>query len=209
MKKSYAMKDKMLGNKSININIMISKVIKATMTFVEAKSNGVQLSGGGNYIGLNTKIVNRGTMKLKGQVSVRPSCALFCHEATSLLEIGKGSDIGNHSRISSVNKIIIEDEVLIGPHVLISDNNHKYSDPLIPIIKQGVSCKKDYKVIIGEGSWVGTNAVIVGNVRIGKHCVIGANAVVTKDIPDYCVAVGIPAKVIRKYNFKTDQWERV
>lgn len=56
MKKSYAMKDKMLGNKSININIMISKVIKATMTFVEAKSNGVQLSGGGTILDLTLRL---------------------------------------------------------------------------------------------------------------------------------------------------------
>ena len=51
---------------------------------------------------------------------------------------------------------------------------------------------------IGDGSYIGINAVIVGNVRIGKHCVIGANSVVTKDVPDYCVAVGSPARVIKK-----------
>lgn len=53
-------------------------------------------------------------------------------------------------------------------------------------------------VSIGEGSYIGINAVIVGNVKIGKHCVIGANSVVTKDVPDYCVAVGSPARVIKK-----------
>lgn len=50
---------------------------------------------------------------------------------------------------------------------------------------------------IGEGSYIGINLVIVGNVKIGKHCVIGANSVVTKDVPDYCVAVGSPARVIK------------
>ena len=64
------------------------------------------------------------------------------------------------------------------------------------------------KVRIGSGSWIGENACILG-VIIGKQCVIGANSVVTKDIPDYSVAVGIPAKVIKKYNFETQQWERV
>lgn len=53
-------------------------------------------------------------------------------------------------------------------------------------------------VSIGDGSYIGINAVIVGNVKIGKHCVIGANSVVTKDVPDYCVAVGSPARVIKK-----------
>lgn len=54
-------------------------------------------------------------------------------------------------------------------------------------------------MIIGHGSWLGTNVVIVGNVHIGYNCVIGANSVVTKDIPDYCVAVGAPVKIIKKY----------
>lgn len=52
-------------------------------------------------------------------------------------------------------------------------------------------------VLIGDGSYIGINTVIVGNVKIGKHCVIGANSVVTKDVPDYSVAVGIPARVIK------------
>lgn len=64
-------------------------------------------------------------------------------------------------------------------------------------------------VHIGDGSWLGTHVVIAGNITIGKHCVIGANSVVTKDIPDYSVAVGIPAKVVKRYNFDTKCWERV
>ena len=68
---------------------------------------------------------------------------------------------------------------------------------------------QESKVIIGEGSWLGTNVVVVGKVSIGKHCVIGANSVVTKDIPDYSVAAGIPAKVIKKYDFEKKEWVRV
>lgn len=61
---------------------------------------------------------------------------------------------------------------------------------------QGI-VQRGQKVSIGDGSYVGINSVIVGNVNIGKHCVIGANSVVTKDVPEYCVAVGSPAKVIK------------
>ena len=64
-------------------------------------------------------------------------------------------------------------------------------------------------LVIGNGTWIGTNAVIVGNIQIGKHCVIGANSVVTKDIPDYSVAAGIPAKVIKRYDFEEEEWVRV
>lgn len=61
-------------------------------------------------------------------------------------------------------------------------------------------------VFIGDGSWIGTNVVVVGNVHIGKHCVIGANSVVTKNIPDYSIAVGVPAKVVKKYDFIENKW---
>ena len=64
------------------------------------------------------------------------------------------------------------------------------------------------EVTIGEDSWIGENVCICG-ASIGKHCVIGANSVVTKDIPDYCVAAGIPAKVIKKYNFEKNSWDRI
>lgn len=67
---------------------------------------------------------------------------------------------------------------------------------------------KGDSVIISDGTWIGTNAVIVGNVKIGKNCVIGANSVVTKDIPDYCIAAGIPARIIKRYNIETHSWER-
>ena len=74
---------------------------------------------------------------------------------------------------------------------------------------QGVMVPEGGKVVIGEGTWLGTNVVVVGNVRVGKHCVIGANSVVTKDIPDYSVAAGIPCRVIKRYDFEKEEWVRV
>ena len=79
----------------------------------------------------------------------------------------------------------------------ITDCDHEYRDINVPVIDQGI-VQRGQMVSIGEGSYIGINAVIVGNVKIGKHCVIGANSVVTEDAPDYCVAVGSPARVIKK-----------
>lgn len=64
-------------------------------------------------------------------------------------------------------------------------------------------------VQIGDETWVGIHASVIGPVKIGKHCVIGANSVVTNNIPDYSVAVGVPARVIKNYNFKKKQWESI
>lgn len=88
-------------------------------------------------------------------------------------------------------------KVLLSPNVYITDCDHEYRNLKAPVIDQGI-VQKGQTVSIGDGSYIGINAVIVGNVKIGKHCVIGANSVVTKDVPDYCVAVGSPAKVIKK-----------
>ena len=96
--------------------------------------------------------------------------------------------------------------MLFSPNIYITDCYHEYRNINIPVKDQGI-VQRDQSVSIGEGSYIGINTVIVGNVKIGKHCVIGANSVVTKDIPDYCVAVGSPAKILKKYNLTSQLWE--
>ena len=71
--------------------------------------------------------------------------------------------------------------------------------------KQKVNCKA---ILISDDVWIGANAVITAGVTLGKHCIIGAGSVVTKDIPAYSIAVGNPAKVVKKYNFQMDIWEK-
>lgn len=121
------------------------------------------------------------------------------------LEIGDGAVIGDFNHIFATRGIIIEKYVLTANHVYISDNLHDYRDINLPIIGQPILQQKIVK--IGEGSWLGENVCVIGS-SIGKHCVIGANSVVTHDIPDYSVAVGSPAYIIKRYNFKTKQWKK-
>lgn len=121
------------------------------------------------------------------------------------LEIGECCSIGNFNHIYATHSIILGNHVLTADKVYISDNIHNYQSIDIPIKEQPIVQKKD--VYIGEGSWLGENVCVIG-ASIGKHCVVGANSVVTKDIPDYCIAVGIPAKVIKKYDFEKKEWIR-
>lgn len=122
------------------------------------------------------------------------------------LKIGKGSIIGNFNHFYATKSIIIGSEVLTADKVYISDNLHSYEDPEVSIIKQPI--KQIGEVIIGDHSWIGENVCIMG-VKIGKHCVIGANSVVVNDIPDYSIAVGNPAKVIKKYCFNEKKWLKI
>ena len=131
---------------------------------------------------------------LENGVTVRPYAQIW---SGGTVRIGKGSEIGERCRISIANSLEIGEKVLLSPNVYITDCDHEYRNVEIPVIDQGI-VQKGQKVSIGGGSYIGINAVIVGNVKIGKHCVIGANSVVTKDVPDYYVAVGSPAKVIKK-----------
>lgn len=124
-----------------------------------------------------------------------------CH-----LEIKDGSIIGHFNHIYATKKVIIEENVLTADKVYISDNMHGYQDINLPIRNQIIM--QNNEVIIGTGSWLGENVCILG-AKIGRHCVIGANSVVTKDIPDYCVAVGVPAKVIKRYSFDAEKWIKV
>lgn len=119
------------------------------------------------------------------------------------LVVGDHTVIGHFAHIIAYKEVVIEESVLIADKVFISDCTHNYSDVNIPVNDQGVSFLKP--VIIGEGSWLGENVCVCG-ASIGKQCVVGANSVVTKDIPDYCIAVGSPAKIIKKYDFVNQKW---
>lgn len=122
------------------------------------------------------------------------------------LTIGSHCVLGHFNHIYATSQIIFEESVLTADKVYISDNLHTYSDVSQPIINQPIRQLKPVR--IGEGSWIGENVSIIG-ASVGKHCVIGANAVVTHDIPDYSVAVGIPARVIKRYDAEAQQWIKV
>jgi acetyltransferase-like isoleucine patch superfamily enzyme len=122
------------------------------------------------------------------------------------LIICDGACLGNFNHITCVKKVVIGKKVLTADRVYISDNLHRYDDPRRAILEQGSTFKEE--VTIGDGSWIGENVCIIG-ASVGKNSVIGANSVVTKDIPDYCVAVGSPAQVIKQYDFEQKKWVRV
>jgi len=103
--------------------------------------------------------------------------------------IGRGSGIVGHLSIE------IGDDVWTGHHIYITDQNHRYDDPDLPISKQ---FQPERAVRIGSGSWLGHGTVVLPGAVIGEHTVIGANSVVTGHIPARCVAVGAPARVIKR-----------
>lgn len=126
---------------------------------------------------------------------------------------GQNVQLNDYVHITAMNHVEIGNNVLIASKVYISDCTHGYysgdendsSPDEIPI-------KRKYNissVIIEDNVWIGEFVSILPKVVIGKGSIIGANSVVTKNIPAYTIAVGVPAKVIKKFNFETNKWERV
>jgi acetyltransferase-like isoleucine patch superfamily enzyme len=132
-------------------------------------------------------------IEVKSNVFIGRNCYMRAN-ANAFISIGERSLINDYCYLTSNHSISIESDVLIGEFVSIRDYDHAFSCPDIPISLQGFT---GGPIVIGEGSWIGRGVAITKNVRIGKGCIIGANSVVTRDIPDYSVAVGSPAKVLK------------
>ena len=121
------------------------------------------------------------------------------------LIIGNHVAIGRFSQIYALQSIIIEDGVLMAENTFISDNTHTFTDITTPVRDQDI--KPLGNVVIGSKTWIGRN-VVVNGCKIGRNCIIGAYTFLKKDIPDYCVVVGNPARIVKRYNPQSGQWEK-
>lgn len=119
------------------------------------------------------------------------------------LSIDDGTYIGRFTTISCIGEINIGEKVMFSDRCYIGDCYHGYSDKNLAIIDQYLYSPGPIQV--GDGSWIGINVSVMPNVKIGKHCVIGANSVVNINIPDYHIAAGNPVKIIRAIDFPSEK----
>lgn len=107
--------------------------------------------------------------------------------------------IGDHTRVgihcTVIGPVCIGNHVNLAQGITVTALNHNFADSNRKIDEQGISTKP---VVIGDDVWIGANAVILPGVTIGRHVVVAAGAVVTKDVPDYSLVAGVPAKEIKK-----------
>lgn len=117
--------------------------------------------------------------------------------------IGKQTRIGMNNVL--IGPVTVGNHVILAQNIVVSGLNHSYEDIDLPISKQKVSTAL---ITIEDECWIGANVVITAGVTLGRHSVIAAGSVVTKNIPPYSIAVGNPARVIKRYDFEIRQWVR-
>lgn len=131
----------------------------------------------------------------------------YCNSITNpKLNIGNNCVLQHGVHIYCVESVELQDGCLIASGCMITDNNHG-TDPEINYY--GNQPLRSKPTLIKEGVWLGENVSVLAGSTIGKKSIIGANSVVNSNIPDYSIAVGNPAKVIKQYNFETKKWEKV
>lgn len=160
-------------------------------------------------IGHKCRIKTPSQIQVGSDVIIDDYAELLVHDDNdnhAILTLGDHVHISKYNCIGCSCKITLEDHVRLAPYVHITDRNHTYEDVNQPIWKQPI---KTQEVFIGRECWIGFGAQIMPGVHIGRHCIIAAGSIVTHNIPDYSVAAGSPAKVVKNYNLDKKTWERI
>jgi acetyltransferase-like isoleucine patch superfamily enzyme len=115
------------------------------------------------------------------------------------VRIGSGTFLNLGVMVAAVERVDIGDHCMFANHCFVTDGNHRFDDPDTPVPYQGFTSKGP--TVVGDNVWCGANVVITSGVTVGERCVIGANSVVTQDLPPRTIAAGAPAKVLREIEY--------
>jgi lipopolysaccharide O-acetyltransferase len=170
---------------------------------VDARNKAFSLLTGPAFAAFGARSVVQLPVRLSGEDRIEVGSGVFVGAGSWLqvlddgwITVGDGTAFSGNVVVSAARRVTIGRRVLVARGVYIADHGHAHADTTLPVIEQGLTGVA--AVAIGDGAWLGENVVICPGVRIGHNAVIGANAVVTHDVPDACVAVGVPARVVRR-----------
>ena len=187
----------------------IKSRIKKCKDIIKFKLKNKSVAVGKNMILRNPQYISCGKNVVIGDESKLLCWDSYGEEQYNNLpeiQIGDNFHATRNFTVQCAQKVVIGRDVLVASNVFIIDYNHGLN-PLTmsylenPLIRGGV--------FVDDGVWIGNNVIVLPNVHIGKKSIIGAGSVVTKDIPEYCIAVRNPAKVVKKFDIKEKKWKQV
>lgn len=158
-----------------------------------------------SYVGRPLFIYGGRNINIGNKVRIFPHSRFETHNNGRIL-IDDDVSVGQNFHLISSNELLtIGKHTTISGNVFITNMDHKYQEIGVHILRQ------DYVInttSIGENCFIGYGAVIQAGTILGKQCIVGANAVVRGVFPDYCIIVGAPARIVKRYNHNTGQWEK-
>lgn len=161
--------------------------------------------GNFSYIGKPISILGRKNIYIDNFVRIYPGIRMDTYNKGEIV-IGQNTSIGQNVHITSAaEKLVIGKDCAILANSFVTNITHTYDDINVPVLKQKIKIET---TIIGDGCFIGMGVGILAGTSLGKHCIVGANAVVKGTFPDYCVIAGFPGRIIRRYNAETQTWER-
>lgn len=158
-----------------------------------------------SYIGKTTYLHGINKISIGKKVRIYPNVRLEVHGKNSTLVIEDNVGIGQNVHITSGENLVIGASTTILANAFITNIDHSYEEIGKHILDQKMINKK---TVIGENCFIGIGAAIQAGTILGKQCIVGANSVVKGEFPDYCVIVGAPARIVKKYNFESQRWEK-
>lgn len=162
--------------------------------------------GNMSYIGKPIYLLGKKSIFIGDRVRIYPGARMETHNDGKIV-IGNNTSIAQNFHITAgEEKLYIGENTTIAGNVFVTNIDHEYRGIDEHILDQKCHVKKTQ---IGKGCFIGFGAAIQAGTILGKQCIVGTNAVVRGHFPDYSVIVGVPAKVIKTYNSKTKEWERV
>ncbi len=166
--------------------------------------------GGGAFVDRPFLLTGPSHMRIGAGVHIWPWArieAIAGGASGTLIEIDEGTSIQPFLHIGAASGVKIGRNCLFASHVYITDHDHDWRDGAIPALLQKTLIASP--VAIGDGVWLGERVCVLKGVTIGDGAIVGAGSVVTKDIPARCIAVGSPARVVKRWNDETREWESV
>jgi acetyltransferase-like isoleucine patch superfamily enzyme len=157
------------------------------------------------YIGAPILLMGFKKVKLGKRVRIFPNARFEVH-GEGIIDIKENVSIGQGFHVTSKGVLEICSGTVISGNVIITNIDHEYQDITRPVLEQPYLVKE---TIIAENCFIGYGVVIQAGTKLGRHCVVGANSVVRGTFPDYCVIVGSPARIVKRYDLVLQKWVRI